>query len=1779
MPHKHVRRKVGSGEDYNLGPTDKAKPLPTFDGSAKKQQKDGGRKQGGKRKHSTTATKDYKENDTPRAFARLMDFKDTGKRRSGLDDGDRRAAKKRKSSQVEETVIRPPVAVAEKVELPKIQPGERLGDYSARVDQALPIAGLARKGKVQIEGVKERTTKTEKRLKKMYASWREEDARRKEAEEEFQEKHEEEEEEREAELGGQAVTFGSKKKRMIGEQADDKEDPWAVLKTMRATPRGLHDVVQAPPEFTVKPREKFKVRNGAKVNVTDVPTASGSLKRREELSDARRDVIQRYRAMMKGGQVSNLHVLAYRSTTTLQPHLLTNHNSPFNLHLHLHGFTFVLVLTTIVANTSFTWAEWSNSLCKMAVVSEEVVKKLLHDVAFAGPQVDGLATAIQDHHYGLENDDESTPVSAENGGEGISATAINSMVVDKYWQRLVEDPDIHIETTEPVSLQREDQEQNVAIDEIPVTSAQTSHERDRLVASTDRIWQAIAGHSEDYKRLPLREFELLVAIAAYGPAGVLQADLAHSTGQDIRSVPKRTDALAKKDHIVKDAVMTKSRLTSLLRHKKFATALNPAVVEPVQHGSWFDQMMSSLEDQPDHRIALLDLHIALGIRSKKTQIRHLRRCVGAVVRTGLVRQLTAMTQPADVPGIEKARRVPKAIRCVEMLRQPTELDRKVWKEANPHNHRTQDAIQKRRKKKEATDIDSANSMDDAFDDVQDEEDGVNDQTQELPKIFPTTISTSAKEVANNGLLPAMPESDQPSHSNFETRQAVKKQPLTRSQTSSQSHIQFSRTSQAALADSVNTHGAAEANPETSIRGNTYEQNQKRTAEKRLNLFQALENGSDHMSGIEDSPTSSSGVKTVATTKDAHARSRVHQSGDTYTTPSDATADPVHSLESNARMLTPESTVSARGGSRNASELPKTATIASRRKAIALSIMRQAGGVFPGNKEMWYAFATRWDLQEAPLKRPNMRTVEYMLKSLENDGSLVSETFAFEHKGRPVIRKVIYLPGTGPASISETKDKIREVHPAHFWPDGVDVQPELREQLVTKSLPKAFSGPIQATETIRAERLIIAAAVRQEKAARGPVPFKIPRRPIGRLSRLLLMKRRHNGSAHSLSRNMQIAYLPSQAAHSVLFPQYYLPVTPLSTSRFSTLGLDAFTENFAKLSFEDKVSAKKQRPRIYKSRKRKATDDTEDNEGGQAVDGKPAAKKQKTWTNPFHDVDRLVTALALVRCVCSGYLQKYTKWPIVAHALSFRYTAHKLQLSWNFQKRTRSTDVLELENALREPLLNAYERGELPKIDYSDLEHTDWPALFNWVEVNIAMPLQVKRSPVEAPKSVEPNMEDSLEKLTKQFNMVEPANVYELERNAFYMHPTSIGRAALIRGYTYTEALQHANPNSTRDDLMLLKSWCRAIVATKDESYDAEAAARKIREFPMSLVKQANDELIKANILRPSKKSRLKPGRGYHFHDSMWKTFKRWPFDDCNHFKYAADFVLTITEEIEDRGHYKLRDSASDAEVMALTNLVAMDCLQVATLLPERNDDIDAPFPKLTAFGYLNNNYDGKKMDRSRLRFPIVYRVGDKWRQLHQLRRIPVPTSPDPFPGEEGCKRLPFWIDIHDNLIDDIWDMTLRSVLHTVVMRPGSTSAMITKAHYGKLWEWEVELVLTWMEKVGVARTWGPGDRVAGVWKGGWRPSSFWFCAFAEDIVTWKAPTTPRVQVPKPPISEVPAPEGSVPEAQESQTPMPGAAEPETPMPDALVPEALATEIPATVIQVPGEAASAPEAVV
>lgn len=355
MPHKHKRREKDASyvlkssvlissfkwlifqpkrRQFDLPPSVIAKALPVRQQSkAQNEKKPPAQKQQGDGKQNAafenSRRKRAQEDDTPRAFRHLMQYQTTGRRApSGLETGEKKKKadnKKRKrenADSTEDSNKKPAKSLSEqkkesssqdaKEAMPKILPGEKLSDFAARVDRALPLSAMTKSTQPGAPKVRDhKITKHEKHLRRLQAGWREDEAKIREKEQEEREEREEEMEEqlelmRQWDLerrGGKAKKKGAvpKKKNKSGNSGDvgdDDPDPWAKLKKRdKERQANPFDVAQEPPQLK-KPREIFKVRGGAKVDVANVPNAVGSLRRREELASERRNIVEEYRRMM-----------------------------------------------------------------------------------------------------------------------------------------------------------------------------------------------------------------------------------------------------------------------------------------------------------------------------------------------------------------------------------------------------------------------------------------------------------------------------------------------------------------------------------------------------------------------------------------------------------------------------------------------------------------------------------------------------------------------------------------------------------------------------------------------------------------------------------------------------------------------------------------------------------------------------------------------------------------------------------------------------------------------------------------------------------------------------------------------------------------------------------------------------------------------------------------------------------------------------------------------------------------------------------------------------------------------------------------------------------------------------------------------------------------------------------------------------------------------------------------------------------------------------------------
>lgn len=117
----------------------------------------------------------------------------------------------------------------------------------------------------------------------------------------------------------------------------------------------------------------------------------------------------------------------------------------------------------------------------------------------------------------------------------------------------------------------------------------------------------------------------------------------------------------------------------------------------------------------------------------------------------------------------------------------------------------------------------------------------------------------------------------------------------------------------------------------------------------------------------------------------------------------------------------------------------------------LKLVGQAGGAYPGDREMYYAFATDAAKYEAEVT-VDWHTIKRSLKQLTDSGKLVKITFVFPDKNGVTAKKhIVLLPG-----IKADSDEVRSLqrrmvaaYPHYHFPEGVDIDQDQRNRLMER----------------------------------------------------------------------------------------------------------------------------------------------------------------------------------------------------------------------------------------------------------------------------------------------------------------------------------------------------------------------------------------------------------------------------------------------------------------------------------------------------------------------------------------------------------------------------------------------------------------------------------------------------------------------------------------------------------------------------------------------------------
>lgn len=470
------------------------------------------------------------------------------------------------------------------------------------------------------------------------------------------------------------------------------------------------------------------------------------------------------------------------------------------------------------------------------------------------------------------------------------------------------------------------------------------------------------------------------------------------------------------------------------------------------------------------------------------------------------------------------------------------------------------------------------------------------------------------------------------------------------------------------------------------------------------------------------------------------------------------------------------------------------------------------------------------------------------------------------------------------------------------------------------------------------------------------------------------------------------------------------------------------------------------------------------------------RRNRVSTLPRSFVQRIMTAIVVVRVLAGGMEGRMVDWPLVARC----FPDHD---PWVLQDRARSLlnrnrlQIVKMQGDFQERFLEAYAHGQVPAIDYTDLEAYDWEGVVEWAQTKLDVPSSEKLPDLPATRA----QFDSVFELREET----PASLDEVFQST---HSVTISRKrTLIASTPFAEPLpknqdpQTQHRNEYLDNLTTAKTWVRANVITPEEHYRPLEARQSLEHFGDALITDAVHALVSERVIKMGNRGRITPGRNYDITEPFIAALRRRAIDSTQ-LQRAAVFKSTVLDpRFHDNatgattGMFEVDYNAEDGDILALINLAAT---RQVTLKP-RN-------PPRDKYGLTEGGYLTRQMDKRKLRFAVNVLPAEDYvfgNPLVLANKAPPPApaaAPAPH-GHSVAVNIPLWIDIHGAHSGLVWDLVRAAVVGCVASRPGIGARGIAAMVKPAAAAWEIEMLLEWMERVGIVRAQGNGWVVREWW--------------------------------------------------------------------------------------------------
>ena len=421
----------------------------------------------------------------------------------------------------------------------------------------------------------------------------------------------------------------------------------------------------------------------------------------------------------------------------------------------------------------------------------------------------------------------------------------------------------------------------------------------------------------------------------------------------------------------------------------------------------------------------------------------------------------------------------------------------------------------------------------------------------------------------------------------------------------------------------------------------------------------------------------------------------------------------------------------------------------------------------------------------------------------------------------------------------------------------------------------------------------------------------------------------------------------------------------------------------------------------------------------------------------------IACFVTVRTLLGG-VNKSVDWGIMQR-LYPEATVSNLKKFWADIKKERLPYINKMTEKFQQAFLLAYEKGELPPLDYDNVLDYDWRRIVAWT-VNLAL-------------DDAPSLPTTREALCRSFSLPEePHHPRDWRENYFHWQRSVWNR--------FQDANSQAAAAPLCEDRQpvnaptLARSWVRALSCTELNKYPPVM----IRDKLLKLGSRTSEDLNKLlegtvkrlqvqRVIKTGKLKVLRTGRPYILSDLYWTSLDKHAH--AEKFKQASDYKTQLDGRFRRNEAVEVEWSGSDGMTMVLINLHAQGRVKIEPVnLP------DIPF------GFEPGNYESRRFPKGYHYFSMRVVPTDQYIYSEDVDILGSVRTAE-RPGEGAGEVLPIWCDIF-GVVDNVrWTKIVASVTFVLgtkgAMRPRHLASVVKPM----LDMFEVEMVVEWAIRCGL----------------------------------------------------------------------------------------------------------------